>query len=167
MAPKTVLIADDDRDLVRVLQMRFRQLDVQVVVAYDALSALQLAHQERPDLVCLDVGMPGGSGLSVCEMLTADKELSSIPTIMLTGRADEQTIRRCHEMCAYYVLKSEDVWGRMEPIARELLGMIPVPSVDTRTFAPERHGRGLSSLCKVLAQQAQANTPEDRETVLL
>jgi CheY-like chemotaxis protein len=97
------------------------------------MTALTLAHQQQPDLICLDVNMPSGSGLSVCEMLTADDQVSSIPVIMLTGRADEETVRRCHTMCAYYVLKSRDTWGRVEPILRELL-QLPPAEKDTGDF---------------------------------
>ncbi|MBN2474380.1 MAG: response regulator [Pirellulales bacterium] len=168
MTSKTILIADDDRDLVEVLKMRCCRLGTRVVTAYDSMTALTLIHQERPDLVCLDVGMPAGDGLSVCEMLHADKELSSTAVIMLTGRADEQTIRRCHEMCVYYVLKSSNVWNRLEPIIRELLGLPssdqdqrPVPASPPaaeevpRTYPTSgRMHRGLSGLCRVLAQDS-------------
>ena len=130
MKSKTVLIADDDRDLVQVLKLRCNQLGLNVVGAHDAMTALALAHQEQPDLICLDVNMPSGSGLSVCEMLTADERLSSIPVIMLTGRTDEETIRRCHAMRAYYVLKSRDIWDRVEPILRQCLEL---PPADTDT----------------------------------
>ena len=121
MTPKTVLIADDDHDLTDAIAIRCRQLGVQVLVAYDARTAFTSICQSHPDVICLDVKMPSGSGLSVCEMLNNDEELSSIPIIMLTGKSDEQTIRRCHEMCAYYVLKSTNVWERLAPILCELL----------------------------------------------
>ena len=140
MQSKTVLIADDDRDLVQVLKFRCNQLGLNVISAHDAMTALALAHQQEPDLICLDVNMPSGSGLSVCEMLAADDRLSSIPVIMLTGRADEETIRRCHTMCAYYVLKSRDIWDRVEPILRELLELPPAEtdSQDSTKSAPPR-----------------------------
>ena len=123
MIPKTILIADDDRDLVDALATRCRQLGLTVVVAYDARAAFTLICESRPDLICLDVSMPSGSGLAVCEMLVSDEELSSIPVIMLTGSTDDETIRRCHSMCAFYVLKSRDVWQRIEPVLCNLLGI--------------------------------------------
>ena len=144
MQSKTVLIADDDRDLVQVLKLRCNQLGLNVVGAHDAMTALALAHQEQPDLICLDVNMPSGSGLSVCEMLTADERLSSIPVIMLTGRADEETIRRCHTMCAYYVLKSRDIWDRVEPILRELLQLQPADT-DSEDSTKSAHAAAATS----------------------
>jgi len=132
---------------VSALQLRFRQLGCEVVVAHDAVAALNLAQVAHPDLVCLDVGMPAGSGLSVCEMLLAHQELSEVPVIMLTGRSDEETIRRCHNMCAYYVLKSDDVWKRIESIALELLDIVPSERNESGNRASANASRGLRSLC--------------------
>ncbi|HYW79936.1 MAG TPA: response regulator [Thermoguttaceae bacterium] len=158
MSPKKILIADDDRDLVRVLQMRCRQLGVDVITAHDAMTALTLIHEQRPDLVCLDISMPAGSGLSVCEMLSSDENLSSTAVIMLTGSNDEETIRRCHELCAYYVLKSSDVWQRMEPIVCELLEIQPAAcgAIGAENAQepqePRYFRRGLSGLCDVISR---------------
>jgi CheY-like chemotaxis protein len=103
---------------------------------------LALIRQHRPDLICLDVSMPSGSGLAVCEMLANDEELCSVPVIMLTGSYDDETIRRCHSMSAHYVLKSRDVWRRLEPVVSKLLG-IQSPGVNT-TETPGQAGRGHS-----------------------
>ncbi len=130
---KTLLIADDDRDLVSILTIRSRLLGLKVLTASDAFTALSLVRSTMPDLVCLDVGMPGGNGLSVCEMITSDPTFREIPVIVLTGRSDPQTISRCHSMNAYYVEKSTDTWERMEPLIRELLE-IPL----TTTGSPEQ-----------------------------
>ena len=168
MKSKTILIADDDRDLVQVLKLRCTQLGLNVVGAHDAMTALALVHQERPDLICLDVNMPSGNGLSVCEMLAADDRLSSIPVIMLTGRADEETIRRCHAMCAYYVLKSGDIWNRVEPILHELLELPPTEtdsedSTKSADDAAANSGDNLSKWRQQIASEvvyARAGTAE-------
>jgi DNA-binding response OmpR family regulator len=118
---KTLLIADDDHDLVSVLSLRCRRMGLTVLTAFDAFTALSLVRSKMPDLVCLDVGMPAGNGLSVCEMMTSDATFRDIPVIVLTGRSDPHTICRCHSMCAYYVEKSTDTWTRLEPLLRELL----------------------------------------------
>jgi CheY-like chemotaxis protein len=118
---KVVLIADDDRDLVHVLARRCGQLGLQVICAYDGFSALSLIKSERPDMACLDVEMPPGNGLSVCEMLTSDEACRSIPIAILTGRSDPDRIIRCHSLCAYYVEKCPDIWSRIEPLLKELL----------------------------------------------
>jgi DNA-binding response OmpR family regulator len=119
---KAVLIADDDRELVNAIALRCRHRGLKVLCAHDAFTALSMAKSETPDLVCLDVEMPAGNGLSVCEMLASDEGCRSIPVAIMTGRADPDTIIRCHNMCAYYVEKCPDVWSRLEPLLAELLG---------------------------------------------
>jgi CheY-like chemotaxis protein len=123
MTTKTILIADDDVDLLAVLAARSRRLGLEVRTARDAVETLNRVQQAPPDVVCLDVNMPCGNGLSVCEMLATDPRFRSLPVIVMTGRSDEGTVRRCHDLCAYYVLKSSDVWKRVEPLLRELLGI--------------------------------------------
>jgi DNA-binding response OmpR family regulator len=118
---KVVLIADDDRNLVHALALRCGQLRLKALCAYDAFSALSLIKSQRPDMACLDVEMPAGNGLSVCEMLTSDEACRSIPIAIVTGRTDPDTIIRCHHLCAYYVEKCPDIWSRIEPLLKELL----------------------------------------------
>jgi DNA-binding response OmpR family regulator len=132
---KSLLIADDDQDLVGVLSIRCRLLGLKVLTAFDAFTALSLVRSQVPDLVCLDVGMPGGNGLSVCEMITSDPAFRDIPVIMLTGRSDPKTICRCHSMCAYYIEKSTDTWERLEPLIRELLELPSTVSTESGTKA--------------------------------
>jgi len=117
----TVLIADDDEDLVSLLSMHCQAMGLEVLTAADAMSALIIAQDSSPDLVILDVGMPSGSGLSACEMMATHQDLKSIPVIVLTGSSSEEVVRRCHELCAYYVQKAPDVWGRIEPLIEEIL----------------------------------------------
>lgn len=102
-----------------------------VVTAHDALTTLTLASESQPDVVCIDVDMPGGNGLSACEMLATDPNHSSIPLIIMTGKTDEQTIRRCHEMGFYYVLKGTDVWGRVSTLIQELFDVALEPATQT------------------------------------
>jgi CheY-like chemotaxis protein len=118
---KTIVIADDDPDLVSVLTARCQSLGLEVCAAYDALSALNAIHQCQPAVICLDVNMPSGNGLSVREMLASDERFAATPVIILTGDTSEDTIRRCHFYCAYYVEKCPDLWPRIEPLLRELL----------------------------------------------
>lgn len=122
MNEMTIVIADDDSDLVNALRKRCEKIGLHVRTAFDALDALNVIHESEPDLICLDVNMPCGNGLSVLEMIASDEYLRSTPVIILTGESNEETIRRCHLYCAYYVEKCSDIWPRIEPILRELLG---------------------------------------------
>jgi DNA-binding response OmpR family regulator len=130
---KTILIADDDRDLVNLLTVRCRQMGLNVLAAYDAFAALSLVKSSAPDMICLDVDMPAGNGLSVCEMLASDDTCRSIPIAILTGRSDPDTIIRCHSLCAYYIEKCPDVWSRVEPLLRELLGVPQTATVQSQS----------------------------------
>jgi CheY-like chemotaxis protein len=116
-----VLIADDDPDLCNVLALRCRALKLEVQIASNATDALRMMEERTPDLVILDVAMPNGSGLAVCEMMSHHEKLKQLPVVMLTGKKDSRTIQRCHEMCAYYVTKCDDVWGRLRPLVTSLL----------------------------------------------
>lgn len=107
---------------------------LRVLTAYDAYTALSLAKSAVPDVICLDVQMPGGNGLSVCEMLTSDEVRRSIPIVVLTGRNDPDTIVRCHDMCVYYVEKCADTWSRLEPLLQELLA--PFAGVSPARIGP-------------------------------
>jgi CheY-like chemotaxis protein len=125
---KQIVVADDDEDVLKLLSQRLSSLGCAVFGVDNALDAINLIHRISPDLVCLDVGMPSGNGLSICEMMASEERLRKIPIIILTGRSDESTIRRCHDMLVYYVQKSSDTWNRVEPLVRELL-QIDTPAI--------------------------------------
>lgn len=127
---KRIVIADDDRDLTRVLAQRCRRLGLQVETAADGFEAgfdifLTWDNRDTPDLIILDVNMPVDDGLSICEELLREPSLALVPVIILTGRSDKATIRRCEELGAYYVFKAGDVWGQLKPIVCELLDIRP------------------------------------------
>ncbi|HEX3656722.1 MAG TPA: response regulator [Pirellulales bacterium] len=122
-----VLVADDDEQLVDVLRRRCQHLGLQVTTAHDGQAVLNAIDHCEPDLMILDVGMPNGSGLDLCRTLAASEHTRHMPIIILTGRKDEDTIRRCHDLMAYYVPKCSDVWARIAPLLGELLGIsLPV-----------------------------------------
>jgi CheY-like chemotaxis protein len=56
-------------------------------------------------------------------MLSHDEHLKSIPVIVLTGRKDQETVRSCNDLLAYYVPKGADMWRRLEPLVDELLDL--------------------------------------------
>lgn len=127
MSIESIVIADDDFDLVEILRARCEQLGLKVYTAYDAFNALNVIYDREPDLVCLDVNMPGGNGFSVLEMLVHNDALAGTPVIIMTGDRDQATIRRCYDLCAFYVEKSNHVWARLEPLMQELLrGPMPI-----------------------------------------
>lgn len=120
---KSVLIADDDQDIVELLTLHCERLGFQVDSANNAMTALGKIEEHLPDVAILDVDMPFGNGLCVREMMANHEELQSIPVIMLTASTSEDTVRRCYEQMAYYVLKCPDVWSRVEPVLSELFNL--------------------------------------------
>jgi DNA-binding response OmpR family regulator len=86
MDGKKILIVDDDKDLLLGLNIRLKAAGYDVIPVSDALSAISKAQRERPDLIILDIGLPGGSGFLVMERLTSLMSVASIPVIVLTAR---------------------------------------------------------------------------------
>ena len=133
MRPKSVLIADDDAMLVRVLTVRCRHLGLEVRQASDAMQALVMIHKDPPDLIIMDVSMPAGDGLSACRMLASDSRLQEIPVIILTGQSDEHIREQVGAMGAHYVLKSPDCWQEIKPLVSRLLNLEPEPETAKTT----------------------------------
>jgi two-component system cell cycle response regulator len=86
MTAKKILIVEDDADQRLAIGVRLRGNDFTTVFAADAPMALSAAQRERPDLILLDLGLPGGDGFRVLERLRAIPQLSGIPTIVVTAR---------------------------------------------------------------------------------
>lgn len=84
---KKILIVDDDPDLVDAVTAILRSKGYEVIPAYDGEEGLTKTRKERPDLIVLDVMMPGKDGYVVCKELKADPSLSSIPVLLLTAVA--------------------------------------------------------------------------------
>ena len=111
LSGKTVLIADDDPALLRVLQARCQALGLRVETASDGLRTLLKVTKDKPDLLILDLNLPDVDGFKVVERLT-DPKFPPLPVIVLTGRSDEASIRRCEELGVIYVHK--DGWTELE-----------------------------------------------------
>ncbi|HZQ99945.1 MAG TPA: response regulator transcription factor [Chloroflexota bacterium] len=88
-----ILIVDDDPDIVDAVAvaLQFHWQDVTILTAYGGEQGAELFYQHNPDLVLLDVAMPGRSGFDVLREL---RRVSDVPVIMLTGRSDETDIVR-------------------------------------------------------------------------
>jgi DNA-binding response OmpR family regulator len=82
---KTILIADDDGDLVELLRQSFTQAGFSTVAATNGIEALKMARSLSPDLIVLDVNMPEMNGFTVCETLRSEGATVGIPIVMLTG----------------------------------------------------------------------------------
>jgi len=89
MSGRKILIIDDDPDLTLGLAIRLKANGYSVASAADAVMALTRVRQEQPDLIILDLGLPGGDGFTVLERLRANLSMASIPVIVLTARGQQ------------------------------------------------------------------------------
>ena len=85
-AEPTVLVADDDESLRDLVAVKLVAAGYQAITAEDGPSALNLVRREQPDMVILDITMPGMDGLSVCYELHSSSATAQIPVLMLSGR---------------------------------------------------------------------------------
>ncbi len=93
-AKTKILVADDDLEILALVARHLSALPAEVVEASDGEEALRLAQREKPDLVVLDVMMPGMSGWEVCRAIREDEAMRGTGVIMLTGigeRLNEMT----------------------------------------------------------------------------
>ena len=88
--PKTILVVDDESQIVEICRDYLTAAGFAVITADDGLKALAAARRERPDLIVLDLMLPGMDGLDVCRELRRDSAgLAAVPIIMLTARVEE------------------------------------------------------------------------------
>ncbi len=87
MAGKKVLVVDDDVKTVELVKLYLNRDGYRVLTAYDGVEALRLARESHPDLIVLDLMLPGIDGLEICRILRAE---SDVPIIMLTAMTTDQ-----------------------------------------------------------------------------
>jgi len=108
-----ILVVDDDRGLLKLLKRDLEMEDYQVATASDGETGLRMIRDREPDLVLLDILMPGLDGFEVCELA---RRFSEVPIIMLTARSQVESISRGLEIGADdYVVKP---FGHAELVAR-------------------------------------------------
>ncbi len=89
MAKTSVLIVEDDKDILQLLSYNIQASGFDVLEARDGLESLDLARQRLPGLILLDLMLPGMDGFEVCRKLRSERETRSVPIIMLTARGEE------------------------------------------------------------------------------
>ena len=87
MAGKRVLVVDDDVKTVELVKLYLNRDGYRILTAYDGIEALRLAREKHPDLIVLDLMLPGIDGFQVCRTL---RDESDVPIIMLTARTTDQ-----------------------------------------------------------------------------
>jgi two-component system KDP operon response regulator KdpE len=97
MSTKKILLVDDDKDLLQGMNVSLRASGYQVINAQDAVAAVSMARQAEPDLIVLDIGLPGGDGFVVMERLDgliSASSISAIPIIVVSAKEAEPNRER-------------------------------------------------------------------------
>jgi len=82
---KKILVVDDELDVAKALKIRLKASGYNVVLAGDSVQGFMMANKEKPDLIILDIMIPGGGGFVVAERLKQSTATHHIPIIFLTG----------------------------------------------------------------------------------
>jgi two-component system, OmpR family, response regulator len=105
--PRTVLIIEDNRIFAKVIRKRFECRGYRTEVAHDGLEGYALARETRPDLILLDLMLPGLDGHKVCRLIKFDKALRGTPVAILTSRdSDEDEALSKQARADAYLLKT-------------------------------------------------------------
>ncbi len=106
--PSRVLLVDDEREFVQTLSERLQMRDVGSAVTYDGESALEMVQQDEPDVMILDLKMPGIDGLEVLRRVKQSRP--RIEVIVLTGHGSEADREKCMQLGAFaYLQKPVDI----------------------------------------------------------
>jgi DNA-binding response OmpR family regulator len=107
-----ILVVDNEAPIRRLLQMTFEDLEdegVEILVAENGQDALAIIKQEKPDLVCLDVMMPGMNGFEVCDAVKNKLGLKNVTIILLTAKGQEVDRLKGEDVGAdLYITKPSD-----------------------------------------------------------
>jgi len=107
--PRRVLIADDDADIRKVVTANLRAEGIEVEAVANGFEAQARALRTSPDLIILDISMPGRTGLEVMQALRAHPETKDIPVVFLTARSSDADIWEGWKSgAAYYLTKPFD-----------------------------------------------------------
>jgi two-component system alkaline phosphatase synthesis response regulator PhoP len=91
VSKKNILVVDDERDLLDLIEYNLQKEGFDVLKAEDGQEGIEAARKHQPDLILLDIMMPKMDGLEVVERIRDDSQLKRIPVIFLTARGDEKT----------------------------------------------------------------------------
>ncbi|GCE26109.1 DNA-binding response regulator [Dictyobacter alpinus] len=133
---RKILVVDDEAVLIEAIAYNLEQSGYLVVTAMDGMSALDIARKESPDLIVLDIMLPGMDGLEVCRQLRRDDRTATVPIIMLTAKGEEiDKVVGLEVGADDYVTKP---FGRRELLAR-------VRALLRRVDYPAPHGASTSA----------------------
>lgn len=121
MAGKRILVVDDEKELVKAIQIRLTASNYEVLVAYDGVEGLEKAQKEKPDLILLDILMPNMDGFETLAKLRENDQTKSIPVLMLTAKSQLEDVTKAHSLGALdYIVKPFDYISMLTKIRKAL-----------------------------------------------
>lgn len=115
-----ILVIDDEEDFCFFVKRNLERLGYKVITATEGREGLKIAQRKRPDLILLDIMMPGIDGFKVLETLKEGKRTISIPVVMLTGKDDDDSkIKAASLYNEDYIVKPveiEELRSRIEKV---------------------------------------------------
>ena len=125
MANEKILIIEDDADISGLLGLRLKRSGYDTAFASDAVTALTVARKEQPDLIVLDLGLPGGDGHIVMDRLRSIASLSHVPFSVVTARDPAISRERVIEAGAHAFVEKPIEMDRLLETVRDALGDEP------------------------------------------
>ncbi len=92
MAHETILVIEDEEDILELIRYNLEREGYRVVCAESGEKGLEIARRQRPDLLLLDLMLPGLDGLEVCKRLKTDNSIATLPIVMVTARGEEADV---------------------------------------------------------------------------
>jgi CheY-like chemotaxis protein len=125
-----ILLVDDVRSIIEQEKVILEPLGCEYLTAEHGTEALKVITQQKPDIVLLDLMLPGMNGDTICKFVKTRPDLASIFVVIVTGRDDEKELQRCFASgCDAYVTKPIDAADLLEKV------QILLDEIDPATFA--------------------------------
>ncbi|HTY07570.1 MAG TPA: response regulator [Candidatus Edwardsbacteria bacterium] len=120
--PKKIMVVDDEPYIARVIKFKLEQEGYTVISANDGITGLNKIKEEKPDMVLLDVMMPGMSGYEVCQKIKGDAELAGIPVVILTAKGQERDREQGFSMGASDYITKPFSPNRLLELVKSIVG---------------------------------------------
>lgn len=119
MQDKKVLVIEDNELNMKLVVALLRIENFQVLMAFDAETGIRLARKQHPDLILMDIHLPGMDGLTATRLIREDKDLGDIPVVALTSYAMEGDEEKAYAAgCAGYIPKPIDTRSFLESVSK-------------------------------------------------
>jgi DNA-binding response OmpR family regulator len=125
---RTILVVDDEPNARSLLRLILVRAGFEVLVAQDGYEALNEVEDKIPDAMILDIMMPGIDGFEVCEKLRSDERTANLPIIMLSARADPESVNKGLQVGATKYLTKPVTPELLTKHVREVLSIEGLPS---------------------------------------